>query len=172
MVTTQRSRRRGGEDRLDRLALAFDDEHAVANAGLVLASTLADQLGIERVVEETLDLGQRPGAARPGRKLLTLVHSALVGGDSIDDAGVLRCGETERVLCHRVMAPSTLGTFLRSFSFGHVRQLDRALETILRRAWAAGAGPGAEPLTIDLDSTIVEVAGQDKQGASFGLALK
>jgi len=67
-----------------------------------------------------------------------------------------------------VMAPSTLGTFLRSFTFGHVRQLDRAFEAILGRAWAAGAGPGSQPLTIDLDSTIVEVAGHAKQGAGFG----
>jgi len=168
MVTTRRSRREGGEQGLDRLQIAFDDERAVANAGLVLASTLAAQLGIEQVVDETLDLGQRPGAARPGRKLLTLVASMLVGGDSIDDADVLRCGETERVLDHHVLAPSTLGTFLRSFTFGHVRQLDRAFEAILGRAWAAGAGPGSEPLTIDLDSTIVEVAGRAKQGADFG----
>jgi Transposase DDE domain group 1 len=168
MVTAGGSCSGGGVDRLDRVALAFDDERAVANAGLVLASTLAGQLGIEQVVDETLDLGGRAGAARPGRKLLTLVWSALVGGDSIEDADVLRCGETERVLGHRVMAPSTLGTFLRSFTFGHVRQLDRAFETILGRAWAAGAGPGSEPLTIDLDSTLVEVAGHAKQGASFG----
>jgi len=168
MVTTRRSCREGGERGLGRLQIAFDDERAVANAGLVLASTLAARLGIEQVVDETLDLGQRAGAARPGRKLLTLVCSALVGGDSIDDADVLRCGETERVLAHRVMAPSTLGTFLRSFTFGHVRQLDRAFETILGRAWAAGAGPGSQALTIDLDSTIVEVAGHAKQGAGFG----
>jgi hypothetical protein len=109
---------------VDRLALAFDDGRAVANAGLVLASTLAGRLGIERIVDETLDLGELPGAARPGRKLLTLVLSALVGGDSIDDASVLRSGETKRVVGPRVMAPSTLGTFLRSFTFGHVRQLD------------------------------------------------
>ena len=168
MVTTRGGRSGGGGLQLDRLALVFDDERVVANAGLVLASTLAGRLGIEQVVDETLDLGGRAGAARPGRKLLTLVCSALVGGDSIEDADVLRCGETERVLGHRVMAPSTLGTFLRSFTFGHVRQLDRAFETILGRAWAAGAGPGSEPLTIDLDSTIVEVAGHAKQGASFG----
>ncbi len=168
MVTTRKSRGEGGKRELDRLALAFDDQRAVANAGLVLASTLAGRLGIEQVVDETLDLGERPGAARPGRKLLTLVYSALVGGDSIDDAGVLRCGETERVLGQRVIAPSTLGTFLRSFTFGHVRQLDRAFEAIVRRAWAAGAGPGSEPLTIDLDSTIVEVAGHAKQGVGFG----
>nr|MDQ2982025.1 IS1380 family transposase [Actinomycetota bacterium] len=168
MVTTRQSRGRSGEEELDRLALAFDDERAVANAGLVLVGTLVERLGIEEVVDETLDLGERAGAARPGRKLLTLVCSALVGGDSIDDAGVLRCGETERVLGHRVMAPSTLGTFLRSFTFGHVRQLDRVFETIVGRAWAGGAGPGCEPLTIDLDSTIVEVSGEAKQGASFG----
>src|SRR5438876_6195420 len=166
MVTSPRGV--DGGQRVDRFALAFDDERAVANAGLVLASTLADRLGIEQIVDETVDLGARPGAARPGRKLLTLVCSALVGGDSIDDAGVLRCGETQRVLGHRVMAPSTLGTFLRSFTFGHVRQLDRAFEAIVGRAWAAGAGPGSEPLTIDLDSTIVEVVGRAKQGAGFG----
>jgi Transposase DDE domain group 1 len=168
MVTTGRSRGGAGGQGLDRLVLAFDDERAVANAGLVLASTLAGRLGIEQLVDDTLDLGQRAGAARPGRKLLTLVYSALVGGDSIDDSDVLRCGETERVLGQRVMAPSTLGTFLRSFTFGHVRQLDRAFEAIVARAWAAGAGPGLEPLTIDLDSTIVEVAGHAKQGAGFG----
>jgi len=168
MVTTQRSCCEGGERGLGRLQIAFDDERVVANAGLVLASTLAERLGIEQVVDETLDLGVRPGAARPGRKLLTLVCSALVGGDSIDDADVLRCGETERVLGRRVLAPSTLGTFLRSFTFGHVRQLDRVFETILGRAWAVGAGPGSELLTIDLDSTIVEVAGRSKQGAGFG----
>lgn len=168
MVTTGKSGGGVGGRGVDRLALAFDDERAVANAGLVLASTLAGRLGIEQVIDETLDLGERPGAARPGRKLLTLVCSALVGGDSIEDADVLRCGETARVLDHRVMAPSTLGTFLRSFTFGHVRQLDRAFETIVRRAWAAGAGPGSEPLTIDLDSTIIEVAGRGKQGAGFG----
>ena len=169
MVTSPRGvDRRCGQGVVDRLVLAFDDERAVANAGLVLASTLAGRLDVERIVDETLDLGRRPGAAWPGRKVLTLVFSALVGGDSIDDAGVLRSGETQRVLGHRVMAPSTLGTFLRSFTFGHVRQLDRAFETILGRAWAAGAGPGSGPLTIDLDSTIVEVAGHAQQGAGFG----
>ena len=168
MVTAERGCSEGGGQAPVGLACAFDDERAVANAGLLLVSTLADRLGIEQILDETLDLGERPGAARPGRKLLTLVCSALVGGDSIDDADVLRCDETERVLSHRVMAPSTLGTFLRSFTFGHVRQLDRAFEAILGRAWAAGAGPGSEPLTIDLDSTIVEVAGHAKQGAAFG----
>src|SRR5919201_878716 len=66
------------------------------------------------------------------------------------------------------MAPSTLGTFLRSFTFGHVRQLDRVAETVLAGAWAAGAGPGAGPLTIDVDSTVCEVHGHAKQGAAYG----
>ena len=66
------------------------------------------------------------------------------------------------------MAPSTLGTFLRSFTFGHVRQLDRVLGEALRRAWALGAGPGSEQLVIDLDSTICEVCGKAKHGAGYG----
>ena len=58
----------------------------------------------------------------------------------------------------RSQAPSTLGTFLRSFRWGHVRQLDRVSRQLLARAWAAGAGPGDSPLTIDLDSTICETS--------------
>jgi hypothetical protein len=115
-----------------------------------------------------IDLGERPGAYRPGRKLLTLVHAMLAGGDCIDDADLLRCGQTASVLGHRVMAPSTLGTFLRSFTFGHVRQLDRLTEQTLKRAWAAGAGPGDGPMTMDLDSTVCEVHGHAKQGAAYG----
>ena len=86
--------------------------------------------------------------------MLTLVASALAGGDYIDDADVLRAGCTDSVLGCVVKAPSTLGTFLRSFRWGHVRQLDRVSREVLARAWDAGAGPGAEPLTIDLDSTV------------------
>ena len=92
----------------------------------------------------------------------------LAGGDCIDDADLLRAGSTAVVLGHRVLAPSTLGTFLRSFTFGHVRQLDRLAERVLTRAWAAGAGPGDQPLTVDVDSTIWEVYGQAKQGAAYG----
>ena len=91
--------------------------------------------------------------------------SALAGGDHIDHANALRAGGTGRVLGFTVKAASTLGTFLRSFRWGHVRQLDRVSRELLARAWAAGAGPGAEPLTIDLDSTICETYGLQKQGA-------
>jgi hypothetical protein len=150
------------------LDIAFDDTHAVANAGLLLPATLAQRLGIEQTADALIDLGNRPGAHRPGRKLLTLVHSMIAGGDCIDDADVLRCGATSQVLGHRVMAPSTLGTFLRSFTFGHVRQLDRLTEQLLTRAWAAGAGPGDGPMIMDLDSTVCQVHGYHKQGAAYG----
>src|SRR6266496_399053 len=153
---------------LDQLDIAFDDTHAIANAGLLLPATLAERLGVEQAADALIDLGDRPGAAHPGRKLLTLVHSMLAGADCIDDADLLRCGATSQVLGHRVMAPSTLGTFLRAFTFGHTRQLDRVCETALSRAWAAGAGPGDGPMTMDLDSTVCEVHGYHKQGAAYG----
>ena len=66
----------------------------------------------------------------------------MAGGDCIDDADLLRTGSTAKVLGHQVMAPSTLGRFLRAFTFGHISQLDRVAETVMGRAWAAGAGPG------------------------------
>ena len=100
-----------------------------------------------------------------GDKMLTLVASALAGGDCIDDADVLRTGGMASTLGGTVKAPSTLGTFLRSFRWGHVRQLDRVSRELLARAWQAGAGPGDGPLTIDLDSTICETYGLAKEGA-------
>ena len=153
---------------LDQVDIAFDDEHAVASARLLLAATLAERLGIEQAADQLVDLGGRPGAARPGPKLLTLVHAMVAGGDGIDDVELLRCGSTQAVLGHRVMAASTVGTWLRSFTFGHVRQLDRLTEAILGRAWAAGAGPGDGPLVVDVDSTICEVHGYHKQSAGYG----
>jgi hypothetical protein len=149
------------------LGVAFDDDHAVANAGLLLPATLADRLGIEAVIDELVNLGDRPGHHRPGRKVLTLIHALVAGGDCIDDADVLRTGSTAAVLGHRVMAPSTLGTFLRAFTFGHIRQLDRVAETIMARAWVAGGGPGPQPMTIDVDSTVCEVHGHHKGGAAY-----
>ena len=111
---------------LDRLGTAFDDDRLVADAGLLLPATLAHRLRLRELVDAHLDLGDRPGRANAGDKLLTLVLSALAGGDCIDDANALRAGGTERILGFSVKAASTLGTFLRSFRWGHVRQLDRA----------------------------------------------
>jgi len=150
---------------LDRLDTAFDDDRLVADAGLLLPATLAAHLGLKDLVEEHLHLGTAAGRANPGDKLLTLVMSALAGGDCIDDADALRAGGTDRVLGFTVKAASTLGTFLRSFRWGHVRQLDAVSRHLLARAWATGAGPGAEPFTIDLDSTICETYGLAKEGA-------
>ena len=149
----------------DRIDVAFDDHRLVANAGMLLPATMALRLGLGEVVERYLDLGNAPGRANTGDKLLTLVASALVGGDCIGDADALRSGGTARVLGCVVKAPSTLGTFLRSFRWGHVRQLDRVTRELLARAWAAGSGPGDAPLTIDLDSTICETYGLAKEGA-------
>ena len=156
----------------DATRVLFDDERAVANAGVLLPSMLADRLGVEALVDRTVDLGDRPGAANPGRKVMSLVSAMALGADCVDDCDVLRSGQTRAVLGHGVSAPSTLGTFLRAFTFGHVRQLDRVLAECLRRAWAAGAGPGEDRLVVDVDSFVGEVYGYDKQGAGYGYTHK
>ena len=150
----------------DRIQITFDDHRLVANAGLILPATLALRLGLPQLLRKYLDLGGAPGRANTGDKLLMLVASALTGGDCIDDADALRTGRTACTLGCVVKAPSTLGTFLRSFRWGHVRQLDRVSRELLARAWAAGAGPGDAPLTIDLDSTICETYGLAKRRAN------
>ncbi len=154
---------------LDRVRVAFDDERMVSDAGIALAATLAQRLGIEGLVDRFVLLRPgRPGARNAGRKVMSLVYAMALGADCIDDCGVLRSGRTRRLLGGWVAAPSTLGTFLRAFTFGHVRQLDRVLGETLTRAWRAGAGPGAGRLVVDVDSFIGEVHGYKKQGASFG----
>ena len=115
----------------DRIQISFDDHRLVANAGLILPATLARHLGLPQLVQQRLDLGDAPGRANTGDKMMTLVASALAGGDCIDDADVLRTEGTARVLGFTAKAPSTIGTFLRSFSWGHVRQLDRVSRELL-----------------------------------------
>ena len=167
----------------DRIRIVFDDHRLVANAGLLLPATLAGHLGLRELVDHHLDLGGAPGRANTGDKLMTLVAwAARRAGQhrrQADDPGGLSHGRRRlhrrrRCVAHRgdgctlggtVKAPSTLGTFLRSFRWGHVRQLDRVSRELLARAWAAGAGPGDGPLTIDLDSTICETYGLAKEGA-------
>jgi hypothetical protein len=151
---------------LDAMAVTFDDEHLVADAGLVLPATLAQHLGLRELFDTHVDLGDAAGHANVGHKAMTLIHSALAGGDSIDDCDALRAGATGAVLGHTVLAPSTLGTFLRSFTYGHVRQLDKVAAQLLGRAFAAGAGPGSAPVTIDVDSSICETYGLKKQGGA------
>ncbi len=153
---------------LNRIAVTFDDPSLVANAGLLLVATLAERLGLEELVDTSVHLDGQIGGARPGRKVLTLVEAIVAGASHINHADVLRSGNTAGVLGHRVMAPSTLGTFLRAFSFGHVRQLDTVMDRAITRAWSLGGGPQDGRLVIDVDSTIVEVAGKKKAGASYG----
>lgn len=153
---------------IDRIEVTFDDETLVADAGLIVPATLMVRLGLEALINQTVRLVGRVGGAGPGRKVLTLVAAILAGGSHIDHANKLRAGATEAVLPFRVMAPSTLGTFLRAFTFGHIRQFDAVIAETIRRAWSAGAGPGNEAVTIDLDSTICEVHGKAKHGAAYG----
>jgi hypothetical protein len=154
---------------IDRVDATFDDPNLVANAGLLLVATLTDRLGLESLIDAAVRLIGRIGGALPGRKVLTLVHAMIAGASHIDHADIIRAGATAGVLGHRVMAPSTLGTFLRVFTIGHVRQLEAVIGKALERAWSLGAGaPDAAALVIDIGSTICEVAGHPKHGAGFG----
>jgi hypothetical protein len=154
---------------LDGVTVAFDDERVVSDAGIALVATLIERLGIEALAHRLVRLRRdRPGAAQAGRKVIALVYAMALGADSIDDCDVLRAGRTRRLLGGWIPAPSTLGTFLRAFTFGHVRQLDALLDQTLARAWRAGAGPGDSRLIVDVDSFVGEVCGKLKQGAAFG----
>ncbi len=154
---------------LDGLQVEFDDERAVSDAGVMLVAVLAKRLGIERLAGRLVRLRRdRPGAANAGRKVMALLFAMVLGADSIDDTEVLRAGRTCRLLGGWMPAPSTLGTFLRAFTFGHVRQLDALLGEALVRACRAGAGPGDGRLVIDVDSFVGEVCGRLKQGAGYG----
>jgi len=154
---------------LDGVQVTFDDERVVSDAGVALVATLAGRLGIERLVGRFVCLRRdRPGAHNAGRKVMALIFAMVLGADCIDDCALLRAGRTRRLLGGWLPAPSTLGTFLRAFTFGHVRQLDRVLAETLTRAWRAGAGPGDERLVVDVDSFVGEVHGYQKQGVGFG----
>ena len=148
---------------IDSIAVRFDDERAVADAGLLLTGTMMGRLGLEQVTDEAVTVGYRSG-----RKLATLVHTLVACGECIDDVALLRAVATGRVLGHDTVAPSTVGTWLRQFTFGHIRQLDKVTETMLTCAWAAGAGPGDAPMFVDIYSTVCEVHGYAKQGAGYG----
>jgi hypothetical protein len=114
---------------LDSVRVVFDEQRLVSDAGLLLTATLADRLGLEELVNDSVWLGYKvPGAALPGRKVMSLVHGMLAGADSIDDMNVLRAGSTGLILGHRAMAPSTLGTFLRAFR-------KRRDKPVWRRRW-------------------------------------
>src|SRR5882724_6000861 len=115
----------GSSHSLDALCVQFDDPNLVANAGLILPATLAQHLGLEELYRAHVHLGDAPGRANVGIKAMTLIHSALAGGDCIEDAAGLASASTGVVLGHELRSVSSLGIFLRSFSWGDVRSLDR-----------------------------------------------
>jgi hypothetical protein len=152
---------------LSRVSVSFDEDNLVPDAGLLPAAVLAQRIDLAGLIDVRLKLSEH--GANSGTKALTVIGSMLTGGDNIDDVAVLRAGAT-RSLFDLTRAPSTVGTWLRAHKWSNVRQLDAISRELLARLWQAGAGPTdlSAPLTIDLDSTIVEVHGRNKQGAAFG----
>jgi len=152
---------------LSRVCATFDEANLVPNAGLLPAAVLAQRLDLGGLIDRRLHLARH--GANSGAKALTVIGSMLAGGDSIDDTAVLRAGAAS-ALFDGTRAPSTIGSWLRAHKWSNVRQLDAISRELLARLWAAGAGPAdlAAPLTIDIDSTIVQVHGRAKQGAAFG----
>ena len=152
---------------LSRVSTSFDETNLVPNAGLLPAAVLAQRVGLAGLIDQRLLLARH--GANCGAKALSVIGSMLAGGDSIDDVAVLRAGAAAS-LFDGTRAPSTVGSWLRAHKWSNVRQLDAISRELLARLWAAGAGPQdlTAPLTIDIDSTIVEVHGRTKQGAAFG----
>jgi len=155
----------------------FDDPNLVSSAGLVPALALAESAGLRDLADQYLTVPTDKGA-NPGLKVASLVAGMVAGADSIEDMTLLRHGGMSRVFA-RAYAPSTLGSFLRAFTFGHVRQLDAVATRFLvalvghteRRGDPASLvdpGSSAGYALLDVDDTIVEVHGHAKQGAGFG----
>ncbi len=154
---------------LDGVQVTFDDERVVCDAGIAVVATLALRLGIEALAGDLVRLRRdRPCAANAGRKVMALVYAMVMGAHSIDDTAVLRAGRAGRLLGGWIPAPSTLGTFLRAFTFGHVRQLDALLGRSLQRAWTAGAGPGGQAAGDRCRQLRRGGLRPLKQGASYG----
>ena len=157
-----------------RMSVAFDDPNLVSPAGLVPVLALAERAGLADLADEHLSVPTDKGA-NAGLKVASLVAGMVAGADSIDDMALLRHGGMGRVFA-RAYAPSTLGSFLRAFTFGHVRQLDAvAARFLLALAALLGlrppppdAGDSGGFTFVDVDDTIVEVHGHAKQGAGFG----
>src|SRR6187549_2778276 len=147
-------------------SVRFDDPNLVSAAGLVPVLALADAAGLAGLAGQHLSVPGDKGA-NAGLKVVSLVAGMVAGADSIDDMAMLRHGGMGRVF-DRAYAPSTLGSFLRAFTFGHVRQLDavasRFLTALAGRAPLLPTPSRDELVLVDVDDTIVEVHGHDKQG--------
>ena len=152
--------------------MAFDDPNLVSAAGLVPVLALADRAGLRELADEHLSVPGDKGA-NAGLKVASLVAGMVAGADSIDDMALLRHGGMGRLFTS-AYAPSTLGSFLRAFTFGHVRQLDavaaRFLLTLARRGESASPAPDISGgyAFVDVDDTVIAVHGHAKQGAGFG----
>jgi hypothetical protein len=164
---------------LSRTSVVFDDPNLVSSAGLVPVLALADQAGLRELTDAHLSVPSDRGA-NAGLKVASLVAGMVAGADSIDDMAVLRHGGMGRLFA-RAYAPSTLGSFLRAFTFGHIRQLDavasRFLLALAKLTCLFPAASGPDPgeardhagyALVDVDDTVVEVHGHAKQGAGFG----
>ena len=149
----------------------FDDPNLVSFAGLVPVLALARTVGLQELAQTHLTVPTDKGA-NAGLKVTSLVAGMVAGADSIDDMALLHHGGMDRVFAN-AYAPSTLGSFLRSFTFGHVRQLDAVASRFLTRLAAqaplmdTSAVPG-ERVMVDIDDTIIEVHGYSKQGSGYG----
>jgi Transposase DDE domain group 1 len=149
-------------------AACFDDPNLVSCAGLVPMAALARQCGLAALADEHLSAPTDKGS-NAGAKVSCLVAGMVAGADSIDDMALLRHGAMGTVF-DRPYAPSTLGSFLREFQFGHVRQLDAVASRLL--AGLHARTPVLDridgPVMVDLDDTIIEVHGYAKQGSGYG----
>ena len=148
----------------------FDDPNLVSSAGLVPLLALAESAGLHTLTQQHLTVPGDKGA-NAGLKAASLVAGMVAGADSIDDMALLRHGGMGRVFSH-TYAPSTLGSFLRAFTFGHVRQLDAVASRFLTRLAdqvpLLGTGGDEDHVLVDVDDTIIKVHGYAKQGAGFG----
>lgn len=152
------------------MSASFDDPNLVSAAGLVPVMRLADEAGLTALAQDQMTVAGDKGA-NAGAKITTLIAGMVAGADSIIDMDQLRHGGMNRLL-NQVYAPSTLGSFLRSFTFGHIRQLDAIASRFL--TGLAAQSPVLVPadtggyVLVDVDDTIIEVHGHQKQGAGFG----
>jgi hypothetical protein len=149
-------------------AARFDDPNLVSCAGLAPVMSLARRCGLGRLVAERLTL-TGDGVANPAVKVACLVAGMVAGADSIDDMDLLRHGAMGR-LFGGLRAPSTLGTFLRGLTFGHVRQLDAVAAGLLANLAAhTPLLPGADQIAwVDADDTMRGTHGHAKQGVGYG----
>src|SRR3954454_21216436 len=152
------------------VSATFDEPNLVSAAGLIPLMALAGKAGLRELADQRMSVPTDKGA-HPGLKLCSLVAGMAAGADSIDDMALLRHGGMGRVFTG-AYAPSTLGSFLRSFGFGHVRQADavasRFLLNLAEHTELLGRGEDTGTVLLDLDDTIIEVHGYAKQGAAFG----